>query len=93
MGLYWLDLQVRPHGTGAILHDMKAHSRPEGGIGGNSDAIVDYTELDSFGRTFHTYNNLARAGMFVSIDYGFARNPVEMQSYGRILNGNFFVGL
>ena len=31
--------------------------------------------------------------MFVRIDYGFTRDLVEMQSHGRVLNGNFFVGL
>src|SRR6266568_6519773 len=93
MRLYWLDLQPRPHGTGAILHNVKAYPRPEGGIGRNSDTIVDYTQLDSFARTSHPYNNFARAGMFVRIDYGFARDPVEMQSHGRVLNRNFFVGL
>ena len=31
--------------------------------------------------------------MFVRIDYGFTRDLVEMQSHGRVLNGNFLVGL
>src|SRR2546423_9532932 len=93
MRLYWLDFQACPNRTGAILHDVKAHPRPGEGVSRNSDAIVDYTQLDSFGRTSHPYNNYARAGIFVRIDYGFACDPVEMQSHGRVLNGNFFVGL
>jgi hypothetical protein len=92
MRLYLLDLQPRPNGPGAVFHNMKAHPRSSGGIGWNSNAIVDHTKLDSFARPSHPYNNFARAGMFVRIDYGFARDPVEMQSRGRVRDGNFFVG-
>ena len=78
MRLYLLDFQPRPYGTGAVFHNVKAHPRSSWGIGRNSDAVVDHTKLDSFARTSHPYNNFARAGMFVRIDYRFARDPVEM---------------
>src|SRR5438874_12659016 len=93
MRLYWFDLQACSNGTRAILHDVKPPPRPKVGIGGNSNPIVDYTQLDSTGRTSHPYSDFARAGIFVRVNYGFACDPIEMQSYGRIPNGNFFVGL
>jgi hypothetical protein len=93
MRLYLLDFEPRPNGPGAVFHNVKSHPRSSGGIGWNSDAVVNHTKLDSLARTSHPYNDFARAGMFVRIDYSFARDPVEMQSRGRVLNGDFFVGL
>jgi len=90
MRLYLLDFQPAPQWTGAVFHNMKAIPDPAGELSEiPTPSSITLSSIPLPDRLIRTIISAARRAMFVRTDYGFARDPVEMQSGGRVRDGNF----